>query len=137
MNAVVHAYRGSEKHKNRPARGAKGTLCPEWTHATPETGLGNNPAAHDWPQTLAHGLFQAAEPHPDGLARRYATSMGIAFEAKPSNDGTWHGYPIPWEGVPYAITNRWIEAGTVTKRQVKRHRQYPDNDIHWALETGR
>lgn len=136
MNAVVTLYRGSKKHKNRPGRGAKGTLCPEWTHATSRTGLGNDPSRHAWPETEAHRLFENAEPDPDGRERRYATARGIAFEAKPSNDGTWHGYPIPWESVPDAITDQWLAHGTINRRQVKQHRKYPKNDIHWALDIG-
>lgn len=133
MNAIVSPYRGSEKHKNRPARGAKGTLCPEWTHLTPAQGLEKDPFHHDWLQTEAHKLFESSLPHPNGEERRYATMRGIAFEAKPTNDGSWHGYPIPWESVPSDLVDRWIEENSVTSRQIKQHKRYPKNNIDWAL----
>jgi hypothetical protein len=135
MNANISRYRGSEKHKNRPAQGAKGTLCPEWTHLTPDRGLGNNPSDHDWLQTEAHKLFEGSLPHPGGEERRYATMSGIAFEAKPSNDGFWHGYPIPWESVPVDLVDQWLKKGLVTNRQIKRHRQYSKSNIKWALDS--
>lgn len=133
MNAVVSPYRGSQKHKNRPARGAKGTLCPEWTHSEP-TRLGNDPFAHDWSRTEAQRLFQGAIAHPDDLQRRYATEQGIAFEAKPSNDGTWHGYPIPWESVPSDIVDQWLTEEKINRRDVKKHWSRSRDDTHWALE---
>lgn len=134
MNAIIRQYRGSEKHKNRPSQGAKGTLCPEWTHATPEGSYENDPFKHKWAQTEAQKLFQAAVQHPEGEERCYATKNGIAFEAKPTNDGTWHGYPIPWKNVPISIVDQWLENGDVTNRQFKLHRSYPKGNIHWALE---
>lgn len=132
MNAVVNPYRGSPKHKNRPARGAKGTLCPEWTHNTPAR-LAGDPFSHNWPKTLAHTLFQNAVTHPDGLQRRYATARGIAFEAKPSNDGSWHGYPIPWESVPPDLVDQWRAEGSISKADVKLY--WSKDDYRWALET--
>jgi hypothetical protein len=134
MNTIVSSYRGSEKHKNRPAEGAKGTLCPEWTHSTPDRGLGNDPFNHVWAQTEAHQLFENAVPHPDGEERCYATFRAIAFEAKPSNDGCWHGYPIPWDSVPNDIVDMWLDNGLIRNRDIKRHRKYPKSAIKWALE---
>ncbi|WP_148077327.1 hypothetical protein [Comamonas sp. BIGb0124] len=135
MNVITSRYRGSEKHKNRPAHGAKGTLCPEWTHSTPMGGLKNDPFSHAWLQTEAHRIFESSQPHPDGEQRRYATSRGIAFEAKPSNDGYWHGYPIPWEGVPTDLLDRWLDEGVVTNRDIKRHRKHGKNNMTWALDS--
>jgi hypothetical protein len=57
----------------------------------------------------------------------------MAFEAKPTGDGSWHGYPIPWESVPPLILNQWLDEGRVTRRDIKRSR--PNNDIHWALDS--
>lgn len=131
----MNHYRGSEKHKNRPAQGAKGTLCPEWTHSTSARGLGNDPFNHDWSQTEAQRLFASSLPHPDDQERRYATKSGIAFEAKPSNDGFWHGYPIPWESVPVDVVDQWLNDHLVTKREIKKHRQYPRSNIKWALDS--
>ena len=70
-----------------------------------------------------------------GANRRYATAAGIAFEAKPTADGTWHGYPIPWESVPQTIVDDWRKQGRVTRRQIKHHFRHPDDDVRWALES--
>ena len=128
-------YRGSQKHKNRPAGERKGTLCPEWTHATAEGGYRNDPFAHDWAATQAQQLFARAVPHGDGR-RRFATAGGIAFEAKPTEDGTWHGYPVPWEAVPPEIVQKWKEDGEVTRRQITRYWKKDHDDLHWAIEAG-
>jgi len=135
MNAAPHQYRGSPKHKNRPSHGPKGTLCPEWTHATVQAGLATDPYQHPWPETEASRLFATSATAPDGAERRYATSRGIAFEAKPSNDGTWHGYPIPWESVPDTIVDQWVANGTIVRRTMKRHWHHPASNIHWALDS--
>jgi hypothetical protein len=126
-------YRGSQKHKNRPTGEQKGTLCPEWTHATPIGGYGSDPFAHDWKTTQAHQLFEQAIAHGDGR-RRFATARGIAFEAKPTEDGTWHGYPVPWEAVPPEIVQKWKENGAVTRRQIKEHWKKDQDDLRWAIE---
>lgn len=123
------------KHKSRPSEGAKGTLCPEWTHLALGARLESDPFKHDWLKTEAHQLFSIAVPHPGGEERRYATKNGIAFEAKPTNDGTWHGYPIPWKSVPIEIMNVWLDREIVTNKQVKLHKDYPKKDIHWALDS--
>ena len=125
-------YRGSPKHKSRPAFGAKGTLCPEWTHETFDGGLGTDTAALRWGPTRAADLFsRAVEDQATG--RRYATERGIAFEAKDSNDGTWHGFPVAWEDVPHRIKDRWLAERKVEKRDLKR--RYDRADVHWALRT--
>lgn len=128
-------YRGNDKHKNRPAFGRKGTICPDWTHSTAQGGLGASSAQHEWPQTEAARLFAESDVDPDGAAQRYATSRGIAFCAQPSNDGTWHGYPVPWQSVPTQLTRKWLQDGRVTKRDVKLHKDHPADDIYWALES--
>ncbi|GEO81606.1 hypothetical protein [Pararhodospirillum oryzae] len=127
-------YRGSSKHKNRPADEQKGTLCPEWTHRTPAGGFATDPHAHDWAATPAAELF-AGSVVDEASGRRYATARGIAFEAKPTLDGTWHGFPIPWESVPAAIKNTWLRSGAVTARQTKKYFRFDRNEIHWALAT--
>ena len=58
---------------------------------------------------------------------------GIAFEAKPTSDGTWHGFPVPWESVPPAILRQWLQDGKVTRRQVKLFRSRATDNIRWAL----
>jgi hypothetical protein len=131
-NAPLIEYRGSNKHKNRPTSEQKGTLCPEWTHDTPDGGYSHDPAKHVWVKTLAHQLFASSIP-PFDTKRRYATKHGIAFEAKPTDNGTWHGYPVPWEAVPPDIVNQFVDRGLVTRRQVKKHLQKEKNDLRWAM----
>lgn len=127
-------YRGSLKHKNRPADGPKGTICPEWTHQTAAESFATDPHAYDWADTKAAELFAEARVD-EANDRRYATAEGIAFEAKPTADGTWHGFPIPWESVPAAIKNDWLCNGAVNRRQTKRYFRFDKNDIHWAMMT--
>jgi hypothetical protein len=127
-------YRGSSKHKNRPANEQKGTRCPEWTHATCAGGFQTDVHAHDWAKTKASALFKDACVD-DATDRRYASALGIAFEAKSTADGTWHGYPIPWESVPVAIKNKWLKDGVVTRGQTRAHFKFAKSDIHWALKT--
>lgn len=127
-------YRGSQKHKNRPTGERKGTLCPEWTHTAASGGYGNDPFAHSWEATTACQLFKGAVSQ-DSERRRYATARGIAFEAKPTADGTWHGYPVPWEAVPAEICQKWVEEGAVVRRDIRRYwRQDPDA-LRWAIEA--
>ena len=87
-------------------------------------------------QPEAHRLFGAATADPDGADRRYATKNGIAFEAKPTNDDNWHGFPIPWINVPPSVVNGWLLQGLVTTRQIKKQNKAPPGrGIHWALES--
>jgi hypothetical protein len=134
--AEDHAtYRGSPKHKNCPARGRKGTLCPEWTHATPVGGLGVDPFGHNWAATDAHRLFMASEYDPEGSGKRYATARGVAFVAQPSADGSWHGYPEPWHKVPSELKDKWLAAKIVSTRDLKHYSDFPQRNINWALES--
>jgi len=133
--ADTSPYRGSLKHKSRPARGRKGTICPEWTHATQSLGLGSDMVGHDWQQTEAHRLFIDSEEHPVGSGRRFATGRGVAFEAKLTNDGSWHGYPVPWSQVPAELKDRWQDEGRVQARDIRRYLERPKGDIKWALGT--
>ena len=121
--AMPDVYRGSLKHKSRPSRGRKGTICPEWTHDGSSGSLGNDPYAFEWQGTPAVELLNGALIDPESQ-RRFATRNGIAFEAKPTADGTWHGFPVPWEDVP-----------AVTGRDIKRYFSRPASDIRWALDT--
>lgn len=131
---MLETYRGSLKHKNRPARGRKGTICPEWTHTSPDGALATDPFQFEWKGTPAWELFVAATIH-EADGRRYATRRGIAFEAKPTADGTWHGFPIPWEDVPATIKDQWLDEELVKGSDVKRYFTRPKKDITWALET--
>lgn len=125
-------YRGSNKHKDRPTGDQKGTLCPEWTHSGTDGGYATDPYAYDWSASNAATLFAEAVVD-SSSGRRYATARGIAFEAKPTKDGTWHGYPIPWESVPNHIKDDWLGANVVARRDIKRFLSFDKNDIYWAM----
>lgn len=127
-------YRGSPKHKRRPGFGRKGTLCPEWAHETVEGDLGNDPFAHPWAKTLAHELFAQSEEDPTGSGKRYATMHGIAFAAQATGDGTWHGYPEPWNKVPADLKSKWQDEGKVTAWALRKYKDFPRNNIGWALD---
>jgi hypothetical protein len=126
-------YRGSLRHKGRPARGPKGTLCPEWTHRIGAGGFSGEPQDWNWAATEAHALFRESVADPEGSGRRFATRGGIAFVAQPSNDGTWHGYPEPWNKVPAALNEQWLRAGRITPKNLKRYKDFPRKNIRWAL----
>lgn len=89
---------------------------------------------HDWPNTEATALFMTAVCDIRTKVP-YATARGIAFEGRDANDGSWHGFPIPWESVPASIKNAWIACGAVKKRETKV--EFNKDDIHWALQTDR
>jgi hypothetical protein len=131
---VPHLYRGSLKHKSRPSRGRKGTICPEWTHSGPAGSLGNDLHSFEWQGTQAAALFDEALVDPESM-RRFATRNGIAFEAKPTADGTWHGFPLPWEDVPAWMKDEWLDSGRVVGRDVKRYYSRQPKDIRWPLDT--
>lgn len=128
-------YRGSTKHKDRPGHGAKGTLCPEWTHNTSNRRLGTDPCDHPWSDTEAHRLLAESHVDPEGSEKRYATAKGMAFVAQNTRDGTWHGYPEPWNKVPAALKDEWLDSGRVTPRQLRQYSDFPRDRIRWALES--
>src|SRR5271155_4785166 len=128
-------YRGSLKHKDRPARGRKGSLCPEWTHATEAEGFSGDPFSHNWASTQAHCMFAESELDPEGSGKRHATRNGIAFVAEDSRDGTWHGYPEPWQKVPSALKDRWLRERKVTAAELRRYKDFPRQNIRWALDS--
>lgn len=109
-------------------------MCPEWTHRTEAVGLGDDVLAHSWDQTEAARLFAGALVD-QRSGRRFATARGIAFEAKSTGDGTWHGYPIPWESVPNHVRRAWLDGRAVRTRDIRRYLSFDRNDIHWALVT--
>lgn len=57
----------------------------------------------------------------------------MAFVAQDTQDGTWHGYPIPRNDVPAALVQVWRKAGQVTRRDLKRYGEFEARDIDWAL----
>jgi len=128
-------YRGSLKHKDRPARGRKGSLCPEWTHRADSRGFEGDPFDHPWQETAAHTMFEESELDPSGSGKRYATMNGIAFASQDSRDGTWHGYPEPWNKIPADLKDQWLDEGKVTTTSLKRYKDFPRNNVRWALES--
>ena len=57
------------------------------------------------------------------------------MDPRPTGDGTWHGYPIPWETVPAEIMRTWVDCKKVTPRQVKKYWRKDKDDLHWAIEA--
>lgn len=125
-------YRGSLKHKRWHPGGGYGTLCPQWTHQAEDEGFAGEVGTHPWQRTEAHEMFEQSTLADDG--KRYATRRGIAFAAVNTNDGSWHGYPVRWEGVPRRIQRAFTKSGLVSPRQI-RHRRVDRDDIQWALST--
>lgn len=91
--------------------------------------------AHPWQATVAHDLFSRAETDPSQPNRRFATERGMAFEAKPTNDGSWHGFPVPWEEVPADLKDRWLANGKVSKKDIGRYLKFHKTDYRWPLKT--
>ena len=87
---------------------------------------------HDWARTEAAAMFAKAEWH-DG--RPFATARGIAFAARSTGDGTWHGFPVPWESIPVAVWQNWLARGVVRRRDIKAFFRFSKDDISWALAT--
>lgn len=135
MKAFTLVYRGSKKHKKRPATGKKGTLCPEWSHRTGAGGLGNDMAAHAWHETEAHLIFRESVEDPEGSGKRFATKNGMAFAAHDTEDGTWHGFPVPWNDVPAVLVEGWRDRGQLRKRDLKTYSDFPKNDVAWPLTS--
>jgi len=106
----------------------------------------------DWAGSAAQALLDGsvspadAEATEEGARKneppRYATRNGIAFKTVPSNDGTWHGYPVPWESVPNEFRRSWLKEKKVTQREIRMYsassltRRYEGRDLNeWPLET--
>ena len=122
-------YRGTNKHKRGRPHGVSGTLCPRWTHEAASQGFAGEPHSHPWGETQAHAMFAKSVLAEDG--RRYTTGRGIAFVAVGSGDGTWHGYPVPWQDVPKRVRDEFVSDGRVKRRQTRR--TVDRGDIRWAL----
>ena len=132
-NTKALLYRGILKHKEWRPNGGFGTLCPKWTHQAGERGFAGDSYAHPWHLTFAHQLF--CNSIADAAGHRYAARNGIAFKAQPTNDGTWHGYPIPWHEVPLDIQDDLVGQGQATRRDMKRQKSIDAKDIRWALKS--
>lgn len=126
-------YRGHDKHKRRPTRGVKGTYCPEWTHEAEGRGVANDMYAHRWRLTRAQQLLEASV-HDLRTGRRFTTGGGVAFEIKETNDGTYHGFPVPWDDVPSYYHDVWKRAGLVGNRQLKQYSEV-GSAKDWAMES--
>ena len=70
-------------------------------------------------------MFEQSEADPSGSGKRWATMRGIAFAAQETHDGTWHGYPEPWNKVPADLKDRWLDEDKVTTASLKRIRIFP------------
>jgi hypothetical protein len=90
---------------------------------------------HNWVATEAHRLFIASEYDPEGSGKRYATARGIAFVAQPSADGSWHGYPEPWNKVPSDLKDKWRAENIVSARDLRLYADFPKKNIKWALDS--
>jgi hypothetical protein len=62
-------------------------------------------------------------------------ARGIAFVAQDSADGTWHGYPEPWNKIPAALKDKWLTERKMTVRDLRRYSDFPKDNIAWALEV--
>ena len=78
-------------------------------------------------------MFEESVDGDDG--RRYATRRGIAFVAMPTNDGTWHGYPVPWVDVPRHVQRHFVHNGLVEPRRIRRQ-AVDRRHLGWALSSG-
>ena len=126
-------YRGILKHKRWSPGGGFGTLCPTWTHAVAGHRFAGGVHAHPWSSTEAHRLFAVSVSGSDGLP--YAAARGIAFVARNSGDGTWHGYPVPWNDVPSDVQDKLIQAGQARRADLRRQPTIRQSDLRWALAT--
>jgi hypothetical protein len=72
---------------------------------------------------------------PGGSGKRYATARGIAFVAQETGDSTWHGYPEPWNKVPSDLKDKWLDEGKVTIASLKRYKDFPKDNVVWALDS--
>jgi hypothetical protein len=90
---------------------------------------------HHWNDTTAAILLAASEPDPDGSEKRYATERGMAFVAHDTADGTWHGYPVPWNDVPATLKDRWRAEKRVSRRDLARYGEFSRSDIDWPLAS--
>jgi hypothetical protein len=88
-----------------------------------------------WEMTVAHELFGNSEQSAAEPDRKSATANGMAFEAKPTNDGTWHGYPVPWEAVPSDLKDKWRDEGRVKRSDLRRYLSRAREDYKWPLES--
>ncbi len=130
-------YVGSKKHKRWTPGGAAGSICPDFTHVVDGRNFGGvEPEAwRGWSRTVAQRLLTNSVLHG---RKRYAAERGIAFCAQETNDGTWHGYPVPWKQVPMDVRCRLIATRQATPVEIRRNlrRQQsidPNRDRQWAL----
>ena len=100
---VAHlVYESNPKHTDPWQSGRKGSIC--------EADV----------RPHAQALLLQSEVDGD---KRYAVFDGKAYCAQQHRPATWHGYPVGWVEVPYRLQKLWKEAGKVTKRQIKQHKE--------------
>lgn len=119
-DSLLLDYVGSRKHKRWTPGGANGSICPDFTHVVQGRSFGRvEPEAwRGWPRTVAQRLLTNSVLHG---RKRYAAERGIAFCAQETNDGTWHGYPVPWKQVPTDVRQRLIATGQATPGDIRRN----------------
>lgn len=99
---IALRYESNPKHSEPWQPGRKGSICDQVVR----------------PHVLE--LLKSSEL--DGQ-KRYAVLMGRAYCAQEHQSGVWHGYPIGWIEVPCRIKSKWKDAGSVTKRDLKRYKE--------------
>ncbi len=105
------------------------------TYRAEQVGFAGDPFRHRWEATEARRMFDESEIDPSLPQKRWATRLGIAFVAQESNDGTWHGYPESWQKAPADLVEKWFSQGKVTAADLRRYKDFPRNDVRWALES--
>ncbi|MGC8474849.1 MAG: hypothetical protein ACP5NP_00705 [Acetobacteraceae bacterium] len=90
--------RASNKHCEPLTAQKPGTKCPRWSETRA--------------QELPNESVEMG-------AKRIATRHRLAFVAQDTNDGTWHGYPEPWDKIDAAILTRWLDEGRIKRRHLR------------------
>ena len=114
--APALVYRASNKHCEPLTAQKPGTKCPRW--------------GEDRAQELLNESVEMG-------AKRVATRCGLAFVAQDTNDGTWHGYPEPWDKIDAAIRVRWLAEGRIKRRHLRQWASHEDIRNAWKeLDDG-
>ena len=98
---VSMRYESNPKHSDPWQRGRRGARCPDNVDA-------------EQAQRLLSASTRVG-------GKRYAVFEGQAFCAQRHACGVWHGYPVGWVAVPAVIRQRWLRAGCLRRRDIKRN----------------
>ncbi len=104
-------YRPSNKHCEPLTAQKPGTKCPRWS------------------AVKAHELLDGSLPM--GNKQRVATSNGLAFVARQTNHGTWHGYPESRDKIDTAIKTRWLDEQRIKRRDLRQWKTRDDIRSAW------